>query len=438
LTIQNNRGQSAGTQGDGIQRFNEKKRMMESGDRVKKRMREHIEWICEKIGPRPPCGDGEKRAADYIKAYWEQSNPHTFCENFTCHPDAYRAAFRWPIGLFILSLCLYHLLPLLAFLLSAIAMLILVLNMMLNRELIDPLFPPRESQNVISRFEPRGAVERTVIVSCHHDSHYAFPIVNRFGRGFGIFMMVVVLSSASLLILCFLKALFLWPGLKPLLHPFRIMEFPVLILLTATVPVHLYTFLRFISDQPVPGANDNLSGVAVCMALSDHLAREENRHRRTRVWLVSFGCEEIGIRGSKRFVKRHWDEIRDAWVLNLDMVGEAGTTLQAVTKEEVNLIRLSRDMVHQVLGVAERIGVPLRSGPVAAFTDAMAFAVKGIKATTLMGLDDKGTAKTYHSMEDTPDRLDDDLLLSCYEICKAFIQHVDVMDAQSMTKQESF
>lgn len=409
---------------------------MESESALKKRMRDHIEWICKEIGPRPPCGIGERKAAEYIKANWEKSESETFLETFTCHPDAYRAGFRWPIGLFILSLCLYHLMPLLASLFSAVAMLILVCNLMLNRELIDPLFPAAESCNVVSRIQPKERSDRTVIVSCHHDSHYAFPIVNRFGRGFGFFMLVVVLSSACLLILCSLRTLFMLLGSDALLQSFRGVESTVLILLCATVPAHLYTFLRFISDQPVPGANDNLSGVAVCLALSEHLARPENRPHRTRVWLASFGCEEIGIRGSKRFVRKYREKIRDAWVLNLDMVGEAGTTLQAVTKEEVNLIRLSEMMVHEVLDVAGNVGIRLKSGPIAAFTDAMAFAVKGIKATTLIGLDEKGASKTYHSMDDTPDRLDYDLILCSYEICKAFIRHVDDTGESSVTQSE--
>ena len=61
---------------------------------------------------------------------------------------------------------------------------------------------------MIAKFEPTGPSDRLVILSCHHDSNFAFPIVNRFGSGFGIFMAVVVLSSALLTLLTFLRVLF--------------------------------------------------------------------------------------------------------------------------------------------------------------------------------------------------------------------------------------
>ena len=101
------------------------------------RLRSHIHWICDQIGPRPPCSEPERRCAEYIRDEWRKHTDKTFLEVFTCHPDAYPATFRWPIALTILSLCLYHLVPILSFVCSAASLLILVLNLILNRELID-------------------------------------------------------------------------------------------------------------------------------------------------------------------------------------------------------------------------------------------------------------------------------------------------------------
>ena len=143
------------------------------------------------------------------------------------------------------------------------------------------------------------------------------------------------------------------------------------------------------------------------------------------MWLVSFGCEECGIRGSKRFIERHRDDVRGAYVLNLDMVGGKGTKLRVVTREERNLIRLSPAMVRFVEEAAGEAGIPLQKGPIIAFTDAMAFAVKGIRATTLMALDEKGMVDTYHSVEDRPEHLDDNLLFDSYRLCLAFLKHID-------------
>jgi hypothetical protein len=398
---------------------------MESKEEITRRMRDHIRWICDRVGPRPPCSDAEGKCAEYIRNEWAKHTDWAGLEDFTCHPGAYPATFRWPIALFLLALCLYPLVPLLSFACSSGSVLILLFNLILNRELIDRAFPEKTSSNVIAKFEPTGPSDRLVILSCHHDSNFAFPIVNRFGSGFGIFMTVVVLSSALLAVLTFLRVLFPLTGPEAVAAGYERVALYFLVLLAATVPFQLYTFLRVLSDEPVLGANDNLSGVANCLLLGEHLSRPEARPRRTTVWLVSFGCEECGIRGSKRFIERHQDDIRDAYVLNLDMVGGKGTRLRVVTREERNLIRLSPAMIQLVEEAAGEAGIPLQKGPIIAFTDATAFAVKGIQATTLTALDEKGMVDTYHSLEDRPEHLDDNLLFDSYRLCLAFLNHID-------------
>jgi len=401
--------------------------LMESKEEIIEKMQWNIEWVCDRIGPRFPCSEEERKAGDYIKVQWEKHSDQTFLEEFTCHPDAYPATFRWPIALFIISLCLFHLFPLLSLLCSLLSVLILVFNMMLNVELIDWLFPEKKSCNVFTRFNPQAPPDRTVIISCHHDSHVAFPILNRFGSKYSLFMGMVVFSNAFLLVIALFGSLFSITGTATLIQGFQRVAFPFLVLLTATLPLQLYTFLRVLSDRPVLGANDNLTGVAVCLALADYLSTPGNTLSRTAVWLVSFGCEEIGIRGSKRFITRHRAEIRDAYVLNLDMVGGKGTKLQVVTKEEKNLIPLSGKMVSLMQEVARDIEVPLMTGPIIAFTDAMAFARNGIEATSLLALDDTGVVNTYHSVEDTPENLDFQLLFESYRLCTALLKRVDAM-----------
>ena len=398
---------------------------MESKEDTTRKMRDHIRRICDGIGPRLPCSDEEGRCAEYIRNEWATQADQAYLEDFTCHPGAYPATFRWPIVLFFLSLCLYPLSPVLSFACSAGSSLILLFNLILNRELIDRAFPEKKSSNVIAKFEPTGPSDRLVILSCHHDSNFAFPIVNRFGSGFGIFMAIVVLSSALLTVLTFLRVLFSLTGPEALAAGYEKVALHLIVWLAATVPFQFYTFLRVLSDDPVLGANDNLSGVANCLLLAEHLSRPEARPRRTTVWLVSFGCEECGIRGSKRFIERHREDIRGAYVLNLDMVGGKGTRLRVVTREERNLIRLSPTMVQLVAEAAGEADIPLQKGPIIAFTDAMAFAVKGIQATTLMALDEKGMVDTYHSVEDRPERLDDNLLFDSYRLCLAFLKHID-------------
>lgn len=55
----------------------------------------------------------------------------------------------------------------------------------------------------------------------------------------------------------------------------------------------------------------------------------------------------------------------------------------------------------------------------------MAFAMKGIEVASLIALDETGVVNTYHSVDDTPDNLDYDLLFDSYRLCTAFLKHID-------------
>lgn len=61
----------------------------------------------------------------------------------------------------------------------------------------------------------------------------------------------------------------------------------------------------------VPGAVDNLSASAVAVALCRILiANPALIPADTEVRFISFGAEEAGLRGSRRYVERHLDDLR--------------------------------------------------------------------------------------------------------------------------------
>jgi Zn-dependent M28 family amino/carboxypeptidase len=69
-----------------------------------------------------------------------------------------------------------------------------------------------------------------------------------------------------------------------------------------------------------PGINDNGSGTAALLEIADALG---GRARGARIRLAFWGAEELGLIGSRRYVRRLTPEQRDAIAayLNLDMVG---------------------------------------------------------------------------------------------------------------------
>lgn len=71
----------------------------------------------------------------------------------------------------------------------------------------------------------------------------------------------------------------------------------------------------------IPGANDDASGVAIMLNLSNYYSKPENNSRYSLVF-IAFTGEEIGLYGSKYFVENPLIPLKKiSFLVNLDMVG---------------------------------------------------------------------------------------------------------------------
>jgi aminopeptidase YwaD len=159
----------------------------------------------------------------------------------------------------------------------------------------------------------------------------------------------------------------------------------------------------------VPGAADNLSGCALTVALCRFLvSNPENIPADTEIRFITFGGEEAGLRGSRRYARRHLDELRrlDARLLNLETVAHPEIT---ILTSDVNGVRHAPAMVRSVAAAAERAGVPFRVRPQpvgGGGTDAGSFSQAGLKATTLLPFRiPQQIVAFYHQPSDRPDVL---------------------------------
>jgi hypothetical protein len=157
----------------------------------------------------------------------------------------------------------------------------------------------------------------------------------------------------------------------------------------------------------VPGANDNLSGVAALVALAE-MARDQPLPG-MRLLLVSCGAEETLQDGIRAFVARHAPSLdpQRTWFINLDTVGSPHLTmLEAegpVWMEEYAGPWL-RDLIADC---ASRLGIALQRGFRArASTDSVIPSRAGYPIATLVSLTDWRAPANYHLPTDTPDNLD--------------------------------
>ena len=93
------------------------------------------------------------------------------------------------------------------------------------------------------------------------------------------------------------------------------------------------------------------------------------------------------MRGSRRYVQRHLDELKrlDVRLLNYETI--AHPEIAILTSETNGTVKNSPEMVKSVVAAAQRAGVPYKVQPATLGTanDAGPFSRAGLKATTLLG-----------------------------------------------------
>lgn len=137
-----------------------------------------------------------------------------------------------------------------------------------------------------------------------------------------------------------------------------------------------------------PGANDNASGVAVVL----EVARAQ---RTPGLCVVAFGAEEIGLWGSRAYVREHLAGTA-RFMLNVDMAGVDGGPVIVGDRELTTLIL---DRIK-----AAGINTTLKSGrfPPFSSSDHVSFSAVGVPAVTFNAGDDP----RIHTADDTVERIE--------------------------------
>jgi hypothetical protein len=160
-------------------------------------------------------------------------------------------------------------------------------------------------------------------------------------------------------------------------------------------------------SETVPGANDNLSGVAGLVALAEMLA--ERPIAGLRVLLVSCGAEESLQDGIRSFVEDHRNELppERTWFVNLETIGSP--KLAMVEGEGTLVMRDYTDRAFRelVADTAARAGLALeRELRSRASTDSVIPSRAGYPTATLSSVTDWRSLANYHWPSDVPENLD--------------------------------
>ena len=152
--------------------------------------------------------------------------------------------------------------------------------------------------------------------------------------------------------------------------------------------------------QVYPGADDNASGVATLLEVAREISLQHFMFRRS-VIIAFFGGNELGTAGSWYFLNRSFPQVEKiVAMINLDMVGRSGRD----NRMEVFVAGANRELV----GMTRQLsGRALSLAPVYTPVDYVAsdhrnFYEKGIPSVLFT----TGMHRDYHTVRDTPDKLD--------------------------------
>ena len=383
-------------------------------------MIDEITHICRNMDKRAPGSAGERQAAEYMAGVLRRDCgcDDVRLETFREHPSAFYVSFRLYAVFDTMAAVGYFIHPWLCIILGCVSLLLLVFQFGLYKPVIDRLLPERESCNVTAVRPCSGEVRRRVFLNGHMDASWEFPLNYRFGGVVfetpGVVAIIGLLYYLALSV-CAICGAGSWTNTAAL---WGLLFIPFFALVGCTHNPR----------RVVDGANDDLSGCYMGIALLKAMEESGVRLEHTEIGVILTGSEEAGLRGAKAWCKAHKDGYRDVptFILNYDTIHDPKYLM--VNERNLNgLLKSDAALCEAFLQAAKDVGVPCRRGwvpPLGGATDTVEFTLSGFRSMGITGLNHK-LEDYYHTRRDTWDNLDSTGLENCYRATVRMIQRID-------------
>ena len=379
-----------------------------------------ITHICRDMKKRAPGSGGEHEAAEYMAASLEKDCGCTDAriEPFQEHPASFYSYFYFSATLDILCAVSFFFRPWLSILFGCLALILFLFHFVLYRKPIDPFFPEKESVNVTAVRKCSEEVRQRVFLNGHIDAAWEFPLNYRFGgvvfeipgvmATVGVFFYITL----SVFALCGAGSWVHMAGMCGLLF----------------VPFFLLLTITYNPKRVVDGANDNLSGCYMGIALLHEMERHGITLEHTEIGVILTGSEEAGLRGAKAWVRAHKDDYNDVptFIICYDTIHDP-KHLAVNTRDLNSTVRSDPELCDLFLRAAEKAGVPCKRDSVPLFggsTDSAAFTQGGFRSVGITGLSHV-LEDYYHTRRDTYDHLNEEGLENCM---RATVTLIDMLD----------
>jgi len=398
---------------------------MATADAYTDYMYELVDRAVADIGPRESCSEEEKRLGRMYAQEIEPMCEKVEVEEFRCKPKAFLGSFPFLVLLYLAGVVFYYIYPPVSVILAATGVAILYYEVVRYREFIDFAFPRRTGENVAGFVPPRGETKKRVIASAHLDSAYEFKVWYWL-KGWSVPAMAVAFVAPVLVLGASLARTIADSNGVPDSTVYTVLG----IIMIALSPV-VAVFFFFHTRDVVPGAMDDMSGIAVLAGLAKYLgdARDGGGFypEQTEVVLLALSSEEAGLRGAKRYAAKHKQEYASmpTYAVFLDNIADE-SYLTAFKREiwcgarmDPYLVELAQKAA--AAGEREIITTVMAVGA----TDASAFARDGIPSVSICCYDSSRLMPNYHTRHDTIENVRPESLSVALQLVVEMLRRID-------------
>ncbi len=392
---------------------------------------QEITYVCKNIPKRDPGAEGETIACQYMA---DTLTEKCGCESakiepFEVHPASFFGWIYITVSLALAHVALYFVYPLIGTILMAIGFAVMIVHFVFYKKPVDFLFPKRTSHNVTAVRKCTEEPRVRVFFNGHVDAAWRSTYNEKFG---GVFYDIEIgCGFASMLFMfvfsiirtCMVGASYdiLTPASNPVMFWLGIAVLPFL-------PFVIGLFFLWDERIIVDGANDNLSGCYIGIAVLKKMEEAGINLRHTEVGVIITGSEEAGVRGAKAWAAAHKHDYDDipTYIFSYDTIHDAKQLM--VNYRELNAtVKMEKEVGDRFYNSAEELGIFCKKGMVPPFggaTDGAGFRQGGFHVASITALSHT-LEDYYHTQRDTYDNLDKNGLADCYAVTVNMLRHID-------------
>ena len=384
-------------------------------------MLKEITHICKNLPKRDPGSEGEKQACEYMAKVLKEDCgcERADVESFKENPGSFYGWIYITVTCMLISVVTFFFVPWVSIVLILLGLALAVLQFGMYKKVVDWMFPEKTGHNVTAVKKCAGEPKRRIFFNGHPDAAWEWPVnyllggvgfeshaLIGFGGAFyylGLSIAKVAGANADTLQKCALWGLIF-------------------------VPFWLGLYFLWNKKRVVDGANDNLTGCYMGIAILKELKDQGINLENTEVGVILSGSEEAGLRGAKAWAEAHKGEFDDipTYIVSYDTIHDPKYLM--VNYRDLNgTVKTDKALSDLMMKAADDLKIHCLKGmvpPMGGATDPAAFAQAGYRATSITGLNHK-LENYYHTRRDTYDNMNLQGLADCYAVSVRALEMVD-------------